>query len=129
MLPLQGYYLSARFGEVGSLWSSTHTGLDFVAGAGTPVAAVAPGVVEQAGYAGAYGNRVVLRVSNGTRLWFCHLDTITVGTGARLAPGDQLGTVGSTGQVTGPHLHLEVRVSPGTPVDPFAALVSHGLQP
>jgi murein DD-endopeptidase MepM/ murein hydrolase activator NlpD len=128
VLPLRSYNVTAHFGEVSYLWSNAHTGLDFAAPTGTPVRAVAASVVAETGYEGAYGNRVVLRLADGTRLWFCHLNTIDVSVGEPLAAGQQLGTVGYTGNTTGPHLHLEVRIN-GTPVDPYSALVNHGLQP
>jgi murein DD-endopeptidase MepM/ murein hydrolase activator NlpD len=128
VLPVQHYSLSARFGEVGSLWASVHTGLDFVAAYGAPVVSVAPGVVTSTAYAGAYGYRVVVRLPDGKRLWFCHLDAVTVRVGDRLTPGDQLGTIGVSGNTTGPHLHLEVRVQ-DRPIDPYAALRRHGLRP
>jgi len=128
VLPLQNYNLTAHFGEVSYLWSSSHSGLDLAAATGSPVRAIASSVVAEAGYDGAYGNRVVLRLPDGTQHWFGHLNTIDVSVGEQLAAGQQLGTVGSTGHTTGPHLHLEVRIN-DTPVDPYAALVSHGLQP
>jgi len=128
VLPVQHYSLSARFGEVGSLWASVHTGLDFVGAYGAPVVSVAPGVVTSADYAGDYGYRVVVRLADGKRLWFCHLDSFTVHVGDRISAGEQVGTVGVTGNTTGPHLHLEVRIG-GEPVDPYAALARHGLNP
>jgi murein DD-endopeptidase MepM/ murein hydrolase activator NlpD len=127
-LPVQGYHLTATFGEYG-LWSSYHTGLDFAADPGTPIHAVANGVVTSAGYDGAYGNKTVVTLDDGTEIWFCHQTTINVSVGDEVHSGDMIGTVGSTGHVTGPHLHLEVRPGAGDPVDPYAALVAHGVTP
>jgi len=127
-LPVQGYHLTARFGEYG-LWSHYHTGLDFAADPGTPIHAVANGVVTSAGYDGAYGNKTVVTLDDGTELWYCHQTTIGVSVGDEVHSGDLIGTVGSTGHVTGPHLHLEVRPGAGDPVDPYAALVAHGVTP
>ncbi|MBA2954009.1 peptidoglycan DD-metalloendopeptidase family protein [Nocardioides sp. MAH-18] len=127
-LPVQGYHLTARFGEYG-LWSHYHTGLDFAADPGTPIHAVANGVVTSAGYDGAYGNKTVITLEDGTELWFCHQTTIGVSVGDEVHSGDLIGTVGSTGHVTGPHLHLEVRPGAGDPVDPYAALLAHGVTP
>lgn len=127
-LPLSGYRLTATFGEYG-LWSSYHTGLDFAADPGTPIRAIANGVVTSAGYDGAYGNKTVITLEDGTEIWFCHQTSIEVSVGDEVHSGDQIGTVGSTGHVTGPHLHLEVRPGAGDPVDPYAALVAHGVTP
>ena len=127
-MPLTGYRLTATFGEYG-LWSSYHTGLDLAAPAGTPLVAMARGVVTSAGYDGAYGNKTVFTLEDGTELWYAHQTSINVSVGDVVAPGDLVGTVGSTGNVTGPHLHLEVRPGGGDPVDPYAALVANGLTP
>ncbi|WP_395694069.1 peptidoglycan DD-metalloendopeptidase family protein [Nocardioides sp.] len=123
------YHLTARFGEVSGLWSSVHTGLDFAAPSGTPIHAVANGVVTSVGYDGAYGNKTVITLDDGTELWYCHQTSYEVTVGQEVHAGDEIGTVGSTGNTTGPHLHLEVRPGAGDPVDPYQALVVHGLQP
>ena len=128
VLPVDSYQLTARFGEYG-LWSSYHTGLDFAAPSGTPIHAVAGGVVTSIGYDGSYGNKTVITLDDGTELWFCHQTTYAVSEGQEVRAGDIIGTIGSTGNVTGPHLHLEVRPGGGDPVDPFEALVVHGLNP
>ena len=129
-LPVQrgAYRLTARFGEYG-LWANYHTGLDFAAPPGTPIYAVAAGTVTSAGMDGPYGNKTVITLADGTELWFCHQTNFLVSPGDKVSPGQQIGTVGSTGHVTGPHLHLEVRPGGGDPVDPFAALVAHGITP
>ncbi|WGX95510.1 peptidoglycan DD-metalloendopeptidase family protein [Nocardioides sp. L-11A] len=128
MLPLASYRLTATFGEYG-LWSSYHTGLDFAAPSGTPIRAITNGTVTSAGYDGAYGNKTVLTLEDGTELWFCHQSAFNVSAGDTVRTGDLLGYVGSTGNVTGPHLHLEVRPGGGDPVDPDAALRQHGITP
>jgi murein DD-endopeptidase MepM/ murein hydrolase activator NlpD len=122
------YHLTARFGEYG-LWSSYHTGLDFAAPPGTPIHAISNGVVTSVGYDGAYGNKTVITLDDGTELWFCHQTTYSVSVGQEVHAGDLIGTVGSTGHVTGPHLHVEVRPGAGDPVDPYDAMVVHGLKP
>jgi murein DD-endopeptidase MepM/ murein hydrolase activator NlpD len=123
------YHLTARFGQCSGLWSSCHTGLDFAAPSGTPIRTVASGRVSKVGSAGAYGNRTIITTRNGTQFWYCHQTTIHVTKGQQLRAGEVIGTVGSTGNTTGPHLHLEVRPRPKHPVDPFAALLAHGLTP
>lgn len=128
-LPLASYRLTASFGQASGLWSSTHTGLDFAAPTGTPVMSVARGTVRSTDYAGAYGNRVVVALEDGTEVWFCHLNSFSVSPGQTVDGGQQVGTVGMTGNTTGSHLHLEVRPGAGDPVDPYAALRARGLQP
>ncbi|MBF4161738.1 M23 family metallopeptidase [Nocardioides sp. CBS4Y-1] len=122
------YHLTARFGEYG-LWSSYHTGLDFAAPTGTTIMAIAGGTVTSAGYDGAYGNKTVVTLDDGTEIWYCHQTTINVSVGQSVVSGQPIGTVGSTGHVTGPHVHIEVRPGGGDPVDPYAAMVAHGDTP
>ncbi|WP_300680547.1 M23 family metallopeptidase [Nocardioides sp.] len=122
------YRLTARFGDSG-LWANRHTGLDFAAPVGTPIHAVANGTVSSAQYSGAYGNRTVITLDDGTELWYCHQVRFGVSPGEYVHVGQVIGYVGATGHVTGPHLHLEVRPGGGDPVDPFTALVAQGLQP
>jgi len=95
-----------------------HGGLDVAAPKGTPVLAMADGVVVRAGKRGSYGNFVELRHKNGVVTRYAHQDRLDVTKGQRVRAGAQLGTVGSTGRATGDHLHLEVRVD-GEGVDPY----------
>ncbi|MCY7395178.1 MAG: peptidoglycan DD-metalloendopeptidase family protein [Nocardioides sp.] len=127
-LPMDSYRLTATYGQYG-LWSSYHTGLDFAGPTGTPINAVANGVVTSAGYDGSYGNKTVVTLDDGTEIWYCHQNSFGVSVGDTVRSGELLGYVGSTGNVTGPHLHLEVRPGGGDPVDPYAALVENGIQP
>jgi murein DD-endopeptidase MepM/ murein hydrolase activator NlpD len=128
VLPLQSYSLTATFGQYG-LWASYHTGLDFNGNSGDPIIAVANGTVTSTGYDGAYGNKTVVTLDDGTEIWFCHQTEIYVSVGERVNGGEVIGTVGATGNVTGSHLHLEVRPGGGGPVDPFQAFVEHGIVP
>ncbi len=128
VLPLRGYRLTATFGNAGGLWSSDHTGLDFAAPEGTPLVAIRAGVVTEVGYDGAYGNKTVITLEDGTELWYCHQSSQSVSVGDQVAAGDVVGAVGSTGNTTGSHLHLEVRVN-GEPIDPELALADWGINP
>ena len=128
VLPLAHYQLTATFGQYG-LWASYHTGLDFNGETGDPIMAIANGTVTETGYDGAYGNKTVVTLDDGTEIWFCHQTTILVSVGDRVNGGEVIGTVGATGNVTGSHLHLEVRPGGGGPVDPFGAFVDHGIVP
>ena len=128
VLPAVNYHLTATFGEYG-LWSSYHTGLDFAGAYGSPLYAVANGVITSTGYDGAYGNKTVLTLEDGTEIWYCHQDSFNVSVGDEIRGGDLIGYMGASGHVTGTHLHLEVRPGGGDPVDPYAALLVHGLDP
>ncbi|MEW6572809.1 MAG: M23 family metallopeptidase [Bacillota bacterium] len=98
-----------------------HEGLDIAADAGTPVRAAADGRVVCAGPAGTYGLLVILTHRDGWATYYAHCDRITVTTGQAVSAGQLIGTVGSTGHSTGPHLHFEVRLD-GVPYDPGAFL-------
>lgn len=101
---------------------SFHSGLDFLAAAGDEAAAAAGGrVVFAALHRGGWGKLVVLAHASGVRTFYAHLSRIDVRLGARVAAGDTIGLVGSTGRATGPHLHFEVLVR-GAAVDPATAL-------
>ncbi|MFH9983880.1 M23 family metallopeptidase [Streptomyces sp. NPDC017179] len=130
-LPTTSYTLTSTFGQAGSMWSSGyHTGLDFAAPTGTLLKAIHTGTVTEAGWAGAYGYRTILTLDDGTELWYCHQSSISVSVGQQVSTGDVIGRVGATGNVTGPHLHLEVH--PGgqsTGIDPTAWLRDRGLTP
>lgn len=129
VLPTTGYRLTGRFGQSSGLWSSTHTGLDFATDSGTPIVAVASGLITETGWSGSYGYRTVETLPDGTELWYAHQLTIEVNPGQVVRSGQQIGEVGSTGNSTGSHVHLEVRPGGGDPIDPYTALVYHGLQP
>jgi murein DD-endopeptidase MepM/ murein hydrolase activator NlpD len=123
------YHLTAGFGDCSGLWSHCHTGLDFAGPTGTPIHAVAGGVVTSTGYEGAYGNQTIVTLDDGTEIWYCHQNAYAVSVGDTVVAGQVIGYIGSTGNTTGPHLHLEVRPGGGDPVDPFGALVANGVTP
>ncbi|WP_037672069.1 M23 family metallopeptidase [Streptomyces griseus] len=128
--PISGSYISTGYKTGGSLWSSgSHTGVDFHAASGTPVHAVGSGTVVQTGWGGAYGNQVVLKMSDGTYTQYGHLSSIGVSVGQQVTPGQQIALSGATGNTTGPHLHFEARTSPeyGSDIDPVAYLRQHGV--
>jgi murein DD-endopeptidase MepM/ murein hydrolase activator NlpD len=129
VLPVTGYHLTARFGQRSGLWSTVHTGLDFAGPSGSTIVSVAAGVVKSTGYEGAYGNRTIITLRDGTDIWYCHQSRIAVSVGQSVGPGDVIGYTGSTGNVTGPHLHLEVHPGGGGPVDPEPVLRQHGINP
>jgi murein DD-endopeptidase MepM/ murein hydrolase activator NlpD len=125
--PLSGYRITATFGQSSSLWSTVHTGVDLAAPAGIPVTSTAAGTVTFAGYDGAYGYKVVVQHDDGTETWYAHLSSISVSVGQTVSHHTVVGPVGSSGNVTGPHLHLEVRPVGGEPVDPLTALAARNV--
>jgi murein DD-endopeptidase MepM/ murein hydrolase activator NlpD len=129
VLPLAAYRLSAGFGLTGPLWEAEHGGQDFSAYAGEPLVAVADGVVTEVADAGPYGLRTILTLPDGTEVWYCHQTDTTVVAGQQVGITGVIGSVGSTGNSTGPHLHLEVRPAAGSPVDPMGWLQAQGLDP
>ncbi len=121
--PLQFRRVSSRFGAryhpVLHRWRA-HEGVDFAAAYGTPVRATADGIVARVGREdGGYGNVIDLRHPNGIRTRYGHLSRFAPGLhpGERVAQGETIGYVGSTGLSTGPHLHYEFLVN-GRPANP-----------
>lgn len=112
--PLPGSEFTRGFSDV-------HTGVDFVAPIGTAIHAAADGAVIFAGWnSWGYGNTVVL--AHGTRLTvYAHLETIRVHCGEQVKAGATIGTLGSTGNASGPHLHFELRDN-NIPQDPATIL-------
>ncbi|MFJ6934544.1 transglycosylase family protein [Streptomyces sp. NPDC101132] len=133
----QGGFTSPVSGAVGtpynasgSHWSSGHhTGVDFLVSTGTSVRAVGSGQVVSAGWAGAYGYEIVIRHGDGRYSQYAHLSALNVRAGQGVNTGQRIGRSGSTGNVTGPHLHFEVRTGPGygSDIDPLAYLRNRGV--
>lgn len=104
-----GYGPRRSPGGIGSTW---HRGIDLAprtpGAGGFPVLAATDGVVLAAGYSSVRGYWLVQRADDGSALRYQHFAGPTVGAGARLRAGQVLGSMGTTGAATGPHLHLEV---------------------
>ncbi|MEV7061382.1 peptidoglycan DD-metalloendopeptidase family protein [Streptomyces collinus] len=129
-LPVDGATVGTPYRMSGSMWSSGyHTGVDFVVPTGTSLKAVGAGTVVSAGWGGAYGNQVVIKLNDGHYAQYAHLSQLSVSAGQTVTAGQQVGLSGATGNVTGPHLHFEIRTTPdyGSDVDPVAFLRSHGV--
>jgi len=103
-----------------------HTGVDISAATGTPVRSTADGIVIQAEpVAGGYGRLVRIDHGGDVQTYYAHLSHISVREGQEVRRGDIVGMVGSTGRVTAPHLHYEVRLG-GAPVNPYRYLANVG---
>lgn len=128
-----GFQPAGRFGARGAMWSTTHTGEDFPAPLGTPVYAVMDGVVAPPMPLGWNGNAVVVGHAGGIHTHYAHLSAILVQPGQQVRAGDTIGLVGSTGNSSGPHLHLEYYppgIRPGDiykAQDPVAFLRANGV--
>ncbi|HEY7875142.1 MAG TPA: M23 family metallopeptidase, partial [Actinomycetota bacterium] len=102
----------------GYRWGRLHAGIDISGYTGQPIIAAKSGVVIEAGSMGGYGNGTVIDHGGGIATLYGHQTSIGVSVGQRVSQGDVIGTVGSTGYSTGPHLHFEVRVN-GSPQNPM----------
>ena len=106
-------------------WGRMHRGIDIAGPVGTPIVAAAPGVVEKAGWnSGGYGNMVEVRHADGSMTRYAHNSRNTVRAGQRVAQGQHIADMGSTGYSTGPHLHFEVHLPNRGTVNPMAMLPS-----
>jgi murein DD-endopeptidase MepM/ murein hydrolase activator NlpD len=94
-----------------------HSGIDLAAARGTPVMATLPGIATVILSATGYGLHVIIDHGGGLSSLYGHLDTVLIETGDAVMAGEVIGTVGSTGNATGPHLHFEIRRD-GIPEDP-----------
>ena len=108
--PISGI-ITSRFGARSSIRVSNHTGLDIGAASGTPIKAAASGTVTFAGYKGSYGYMVVIQHNNEIETYYGHCSKLYVTAGQKVNQGDVIAAVGNTGNSTGPHLHLEIRVN------------------
>jgi murein DD-endopeptidase MepM/ murein hydrolase activator NlpD len=124
--PLEYTRLSSGFSDSRSHplfgYDAAHRGIDYSASSGTNVRSVAAGVVQFAGWQRGYGNVVEVRHNDRHSTLYAHLQSFGAGVvnGARVAQGDVVGQVGSTGWATGPHLHFEVKIR-GNQVNPLTA--------
>ncbi len=108
--PISGT-ITSRFGARSSIRVSNHTGLDIGAPIGTPIKASAGGTVTFSGYKGSYGYMVVISHGNGIETYYGHCSKLYATVGQSVNQGDVIAAVGNTGNSTGPHLHLEIRVN------------------
>lgn len=113
-MPVSGR-LSSGFG---SRWGNFHAGIDLAAPTGTPIYAADGGTVVEAGWHGGYGYLVRIDHGNGFETYYGHTSKIYVTVGQKVAKGEKIAAVGSTGNSTGSHLHFEIRKD-GTAKNPY----------
>lgn len=113
-VPLSNYIVTSRYG-----WrrSGYHTGVDYAAPTGTPIYAIEDGIVTCAEWKGNYGYLVRVQHSGGFETYYAHMSRFACTAGDEVKKGDLIGYVGSTGNSTGPHCHLEIRYD-GATIDP-----------
>lgn len=119
-LPEEQTTVISAFGMRGLLGGGLlrkHNGIDLKAPQGTPVRSTGAGVVRFCGRQRGYGNIVIIDHGKGYETAYAHLAACRVQEGARVREGDVIGTLGSTGRASTPHLHYEVRRK-NNPVDP-----------
>ena len=123
VMPASGR-ISSGFGQ---RWGRMHQGIDVANDYGTPIHAVMDGTVINAGPAQGFGNWVVIKHDGGEVSVYGHMRDYSVSVGERVMAGQQIATIGSEGQSTGPHLHFEIHPDGTTPVDPQAWLREQGI--
>ena len=100
--------ITSRFGRRSG---GTHTGLDIANSTGTPIRAAANGTVIYSGFKGSYGKLIIVAHTNSIQTYYAHCSRLYANVGQTVSQGEVIAAVGSTGNSTGPHLHLEVRVN------------------
>lgn len=111
LVPLTGtdWKITGHFGDPREYRHGTHEGVDLAAAKGTPVVAAMGGTAKVIPNNGNGGNTVKVKGDDGRWYVYMHLDSFTIKDGDRIEAGAELGTVGSTGTSSGPHLHFEIR--------------------
>ena len=112
MAPISGRLTSGygyRVDPVKGTEGDFHGGVDIAGSEGSPIAAFADGVVEYTGEDNSYGRYFQIDHGNGVKSFYAHCSQVLVQKGQTVARGETVGLVGSTGNVTGPHLHLELK--------------------
>lgn len=106
--PISGI-ITSRYGSNDSVRDHTHAGLDIAAPTGTAIKAAASGTVTFSGWSGGYGYCIKLDHGNGVTTVYAHCSQLIASVGQSVSQGQIIAKVGSTGNSTGSHLHLEVR--------------------
>ncbi|GGM97796.1 hypothetical protein GCM10009721_25920 [Terrabacter tumescens] len=123
--PVAGYTLTSGFGF---RWGKMHPAQDLACPVGSPVHSLSSGTVIFAGWSNeGYGNFVKIRYWDGTVSWMAHNSRLLVSVGETVTPGQVVAYSGSTGNSTGPHVHLEIHPDDGAAVAPITWLAKHGV--
>ena len=108
--PISGI-ITSRYGSISSVRSGAHTGLDIATKLGTPIKAAASGTITFSGYKGSLGYLIIINHGNGVETYYGHCSKLYYQAGTYVQQGQAIAAVGSTGNSTGPHLHLEIRLN------------------
>lgn len=118
-LPLSKFTITARYGQKGKMWQTSHGGIDMAAPTGSEIRPVRGGTVTKVENHPAYGNVVWVAHPDGTTTRYGHMSKFgKFAVGQQVGLGDVIGFVGSTGHSTGPHLHLGYYNKQGQTLDP-----------
>ena len=112
--------VTAAYGDKGSMWAGTngtHKGTDYAVPIGTPVTSWKDGIVSNETLDAGYGTAVMVEHPDGMQSIYAHLSSKSVNAGDSIKAGQRIGKSGATGNVTGPHLHFELRKGKNNPVD------------
>jgi len=118
--------ITSEFGPRGG-FTRFHSGIDIGAEPATPCRTAAAGMVVFAGWRNGYGKTIIVDHGDGIHTLYAHLSRIVVSRGQRVGQGAVLGSTGTTGHTSGPHLHYEILVN-GRPVDPAPYLAAPGVE-
>ncbi len=132
VMPASLEYISSGFGYRSDPFTGDaayHAGLDFRGPIGAPIYAAAAGTVSFAGVRSGYGNCIEIDHGNGLMTRYAHMSGYRARAGQKVAAGQVVGLIGSTGRSTGPHLHFEVRIN-DRPLNPrpFLEAAAHVFQ-
>lgn len=120
-MPLVKYGVGNLFGIADAVHTGgVHSGVDLTAPAGTEIYAIEGGKVITADWQGAAGKAVTIKTKDGYSVLYGHMNSMSVSAGDKVETGQKIGRVGSTGNSTGPHLHLGVHNAKGKLMDPLA---------
>jgi murein DD-endopeptidase MepM/ murein hydrolase activator NlpD len=121
--PTEGRFTSG----FGARWGTTHYGVDIANRIGTPIRAVADGIVVEAGPASGFGLWVRIQHVDGTISVYGHVDSFSVREGQKVQAGEQIARMGNRGYSTGPHLHFEIWDATGKKLNPVPWLAARGV--
>lgn len=123
IFPVQGKITSYYGNRIIDGKLDFHNGIDIAAAKGTKIINPADGIVKDVYSNAQGGNQVIIEHTKGITTGYAHLNTVAVIKGQRIVEGEIIGTVGTTGITTGPHLHFTVTNTSGMKIDPLVLFV------